>query len=219
GWEYDCLTDELYWTDEVHRIHGVDAEFTPTVEDALSFYHPEDRPRVRGAIDRAIEDGEPYDLELRIVTADDDLRWVRVQGRPTREDGETVRLRGTFQDITERKEREQELRLRTRAMDEAGVGISIADATEPDTPLVYVNDAFTDMTGYDREAALGANCRFLQGAETTEAAVDVIRDAIEHEETRTTELLNYRADGTPFWNELTVTPVAAPDGETSHFIG
>ncbi|PSQ07758.1 hypothetical protein BRC95_03880 [Halobacteriales archaeon QS_5_68_33] len=200
GWEYDCRTDELYWTDEVRRIHGVDAEFTPTVEDALSFYHPEDRPRIEAAIDRAIEDGEPHDLEFRIVTADDDLRWVRAQGRPTRENGETVRLRGTFQDITERKEREQELRLRTRAMDEAGVGISIADASEPDIPLVYVNDAFTDVTGYDREAALGTNCRFLQGPETK-------------------ELLNYRADGTPFWNELTVTPVADSAGETSHFIG
>ena len=219
GWEYDCRTDELYWTDEVRRIHAVDEEFTPTVEDALSFCHPEDRPRMKAAIDRAIEDGEPHDLEFRIVTADDDLRWVRAQGRPTREDGETVRLRGTFQDITERKEREQELRLRTRAMDEAGVGISIADATEPDTPLVYVNDAFTDLTGYDREAAIGSNCRFLQGPETEETSVDVIRAAIEHEETRTTELLNYRANGTPFWNELTVTPVADSAGETSHFIG
>ncbi|PSP97076.1 hypothetical protein BRC84_01190, partial [Halobacteriales archaeon QS_1_68_44] len=141
GWEYDCRTEALYWTDEVRRIHGVDEAFTPTVEDALSFYHPEDRPKMQAAIDRAIEDGEPYDLELRIVTADDDLRWVRVQCRPTREDGDTVRLRGTFQDITDRKERERELRLRTRAMDEAGVGISIADATEPDAPLVYVNDA------------------------------------------------------------------------------
>ncbi|PSQ08345.1 hypothetical protein BRC97_00240 [Halobacteriales archaeon QS_6_71_20] len=219
GWEYDCRTDELYWTDEVRRIHGLGEEYAPTAEDALSFYHPEDRPRVETAVDRATEEGEPFDLELRIVTADDDVRWVRVQGRPAREDGDTVRLRGTFQDITERKERERTLRLRTRAMDEAGVGISIADASEPNTPLVYVNDAFTDITGYDREAALGANCRFLQGPETKETAVDVIRMAIEHEETRTTELLNHRADGTPFWNELTVTPVTDSTGETSHFIG
>jgi PAS domain S-box-containing protein len=219
GWEYDCRTDELYWTDEVRRIHGVDDEFTPTVEAALSFYHPEDRPRMEAAIDRAVEDGEPYDVELRLRTADGDLRWVRAQGRPAREGDETVRLRGTFQDITERKEREQQLQLRTRAMDEAGVGISIADATEPDTPLVYVNEAFTDMTGYDRATAIGANCRFLQGPGTDEAAVDVVRAAIEHEETRTTELLNYRADGTPFWNELTVTPVADAAGETTHFIG
>ena len=218
GWEYDCRTDELYWTDEVRRIHGLDGEFTPAVEDALSFYHPEDRPRMETAIDRAIEEGESFDLELRIVTADD-VRWVRTLGRPAREDGDTVRLRGTFQDITERKERERTLRLRTRAMDEAGVGISIADASEPNTPLVYVNDAFTDITGYDREAALGANCRFLQGPETEETAVDVVRMAIEREETRTTELLNHRADGTPFWNELTVTPVADSTGETSHFIG
>ena len=219
GWEYDCRTDEMYWTEEVRRIHGVDDEFTPTVEDALSFYHPEDRPRVEAAIDRAVENNEPYDLELRIVSVDDEVRWVRAQGRPARENGEPTRLRGTFQDITERKEREQELRLRTRAMDEAGVGISIADATEPACPLVYVNEAFTEMTGYDEAAVIGENCRFLQGPGTEETSVDVVREAIEHEETRVTELLNYRADGTPFWNELTVTPVADDAGETTHFIG
>jgi len=219
GWEYDCRTEELYWTDEVRRIHGVDEGFTPDVEAALSFYHPEDRPRMEAAIDRAVENGEPFDMELRIVTADDEVRWVRAQGRPCREDGGTVRLRGTFQDITEREEREQQLRLRTRAMDEAGVGISIADASEQDTPLVYVNEAFTELTGYDQAAAIGTNCRFLQGPGTEEASVDVIRAAIAQEETRTAELLNYRADGTPFWNELTVTPVADAAGETTHFIG
>ncbi|NLV08219.1 PAS domain S-box protein [Haloarcula rubripromontorii] len=218
GWEYDCQTDDLYWTDEVRRIHGVDEDFTPTVEDALSLFHPDDRPKLEEAFGRAIKDCEPYDLELRIVTPDDELRWVRAQGRPCR-NGETVRLRGTFQDITERREREEELRLRTRAMDEAGVGISIADSTEPDIPLVYVNDAFTDVTGYDRETAIGTNCRFLQGSGTDEASVDIIRAAIEQEETRTAELLNYRTDGTPFWNELTVTPVADSTGETTHFIG
>jgi len=219
GWEYDCRTDDLYWTDEVRRIHGVNEEFSPTVEDALSLYHPDDRAQLEGALDRAVESGEPYDLNLRIVTPDGELRWVRVQAKPTCENGETVRLRGTFQDITEQQEREEELRLRTRAMDEAGVGISISDATDPDLPLVYVNDEFTNMTGYDREAAIGMNCRFLQGSETEEAAVDIIRAAIENRETRTKELLNYRADNTPFWNELTVTPVVDSADKTTHFIG
>ena len=160
----------------------------------------------------------PDGSQLELRAADGDRIPVEMSARAVElSDGRYIQV--IARDISERVQREQELRLRTRAMDEAGVGISIADATEPDTPLIYVNDAFTDMTGYDREAAIGTNCRFLQGAETKEAAVDVIRDAIEHEETRTTELLNYRADGTPFWNELTVTPVAAPDGETSHFIG
>ena len=160
----------------------------------------------------------PDGSQLELQTADGDRIPIEMSARTVElSDGRYVQ--GIVRDISERVQREQELRLRTRAMDEAGVGISIADATEPDTPLVYVNDAFTDITGYDRRAALGTNCRFLQGAETSEAAVDVIRDAIEYEETRTSELLNYRADGTPFWNELTVTPVADSTGETSHFIG
>ena len=219
GWEYDCDTDELYWTDEVRRIYDVDEEFTPSLEDGISFFHSDDRPRLKAAIERAIEDGEPYDIELRIITGNEETRWVHSQAKPVQEDGQIVRLRGTFQDITERKEREEELRLRTRAMEEAGVGISISDATEPETPLLYVNDAFTELTGYDREAVLGRNCRFLQGSKTDSASVDIVRSAIEQEETRTAELLNYRANGTPFWNELTVTPVTGPTGEVSHFVG
>ena len=160
----------------------------------------------------------PDGSQLELQTADGERIPIEMSARAV-ELSDSRYIQGIVRDISERVQREQELRLRTRAMDEAGVGISIADATEPDTPLVYVNDAFTDITGYDREAALGTNCRFLQGAETKEAAVGVIRDAIEHEETRTTELLNYRADGTPFWNELTVTPVADSTGETTHFIG
>ena len=160
----------------------------------------------------------PDGSQLELQTADGDRIPIEMSASAVElSDGRYIQ--GIVRDISEREEREQELRLRTRAMDEAGVGISIADAAEPDIPLIYVNDAFTDVTGYDREAALGTNCRFLQGPETKESAVGVVRDAIEREETRTTELLNYRADGTPFWNELTVTPVADSAGETSHFIG
>ncbi|WP_193309233.1 PAS domain S-box protein [Halorubrum halophilum] len=109
GWEIDRRTASLRWTDEVYRIHGVDMEFEPTVGDAVGFYHPEDQATIRDAVERVTTDGEPFDLELRIVTADDEVRWVRARGEPWREDGEIVGVRGTFQDITERIERQQRL--------------------------------------------------------------------------------------------------------------
>ena len=115
----------------------------------------------------------PDGSQLELQTADGDRIPIEMSARAVElSDGRYIQ--GIVRDISERKEREQEVRLRTRAMDEAGVGISIADATEPDTPLVYVNDAFIDMTGYDREAALGTNCRFLQGAETREDRKSVV---------------------------------------------
>ena len=109
GWELDLRTDSLRWTDEVYRITGVDLDFEPTVDDVMEFYHPEDRTTVQDAVERATTEGEPYDLELRIVTGADEVRWVRTRGEPRYEDGEIVGLHGTFQDITERIDRERRL--------------------------------------------------------------------------------------------------------------
>ncbi|RZV08075.1 PAS domain S-box-containing protein [Natrinema hispanicum] len=111
AWELDVSTTpaDLRWTDEVYRIHGLSPEQEVDLEESISFYHPEDQPPLREAIDRAIEDGSPYDLTLRIVPNDGDLRWVRSICDPVQTDGEVVALRGAFQDITERIEHEQDL--------------------------------------------------------------------------------------------------------------
>jgi len=116
GWELDVRTDELRWTDQVKRIHGVSRDSSPTAEDAIGFYHPEDRPEIRTAIERAIEEGEPFDRTLRIQTDDGEQRWVRVRGSPTAIDGRVVRLSGAIQDITDSKQREQLLRLLHRLL-------------------------------------------------------------------------------------------------------
>ena len=143
---------------------------------------------------------------------------VEVAANTVELDGETY-IHGVVRDITDRRERQAELRVKNRAMDEASVGITIADATETDLPLVYTNDAFTDLTGYTSDSALGANCRFLQGPDTDAQTTAAIGAAIRNEEPITTELINYRADGTPFWNELTVTPVTDEQETVSHYVG
>lgn len=106
-----------------------------------------------------------------------------------------------------------------RAINGAPVGVTITDPDRPDNPLVYVNDAFSRITGYEREEILGRNCRFLQGPETDAEAVDRLRAGIDAGEPVTVELLNYRADGEPFWNEVTVAPLHDSSGDISHFVG
>lgn len=105
-----------------------------------------------------------------------------------------------------------------RAIDNAPIGISLSDASLPDNPLVYINDAWEEVTGYDREYALGRNPRFLQGPETDGATTASIGTAIDNDVAITTEIRNYRHDGTPFWNELTVAPVT-DGGELTHYVG
>ncbi|WP_265108226.1 PAS domain S-box protein [Halosolutus halophilus] len=129
AWEIDVSGDErleVTMTDEVYRIHdlSVDADFD--LEDGSEFYHPEDWQRLRDAIDDAIERGEAYDMELRVTTAKGNERWARTIGNPIFQRGEVVAIRGAFQDITERKQREKELKrtknLLDRTEDLANVG-------------------------------------------------------------------------------------------------
>ncbi|MFC7172788.1 PAS domain-containing protein [Haloplanus litoreus] len=109
--------------------------------------------------------------------------------------------------------------LKTRTMDEAPVGITIADATMPDMPLVYANAAFERITGYPPEYAVGRNCRFLQGAATRDDPVARMRTAIENDEATTVELRNYRRDGELFWNEVTIAPIRDESGDVAYYVG
>jgi PAS domain S-box-containing protein len=119
----------------------------------------------------------------------------------------------------ERREARAELELKNRAMDAAPVGILISDPEEPDNRAVYVNDQFTALTGYDESAVLGRNCRFLQGEDTRQEPVDEMRAAIDENRSTSVELRNYRADGSMFWNRVTVAPIRDADGEVTNYVG
>jgi PAS domain S-box-containing protein len=178
-------------------------------------------------------DGDAIEgLELTFRDAAGDRVLVDVNATPVFEDGAVVGVQGVGRDVTERRAREAELRVKNRAVADAAIGVTIADATADDLPLVYANDAFERITGYEESEVLGRNCRFLQGEDTQADRVAALRAGIEAEESVSVELLNYRRDGTPFWNELTVTPVHVDadgteaddndgDGERSvtHFVG
>ncbi|MBP1636712.1 MAG: rsbP 2 [Acidobacteria bacterium] len=109
--------------------------------------------------------------------------------------------------------------LKDRALDVAAEGITIADASRPDRPLIYANQGFARMTGYAVAEVMGRNCRFLQGPDTDPGAAQEIRQAIEAERECIVEILNYRKDGSTFWNRLSITPVRDESGRVSHFIG
>jgi diguanylate cyclase (GGDEF)-like protein/PAS domain S-box-containing protein len=100
-----------------------------------------------------------------------------------------------------------------------GIATCIADATAPDHPLIYVSPAFEALTGYSAAEAVGRNCRFLQGEGTDPRTVGEMREALARGEGCRVTLLNHRRDGTAFWNELTITPVAGPGGEVAAFLG
>lgn len=93
----------------------------------------------------------------------------------------------------------------------------VTDPNQPDNPIIFANNAFIEMTGYQPEDILGTNCRFLQGPETDRTVVATVRQAIEAREEISVEILNYRKDGSTFWNALFVSPVYNDAGELIYF--
>ncbi|WP_159901563.1 PAS domain S-box protein [Salinirussus salinus] len=156
--------------------------------------------------------------DLRLVSATGATVFAEVAGVTVTFEGEPA-VQLVMRDVTERREREQQLSLFGKAIETARQGVTIADARQDDEPLIYVNEAFEEITGYSTGEVLGRNCRFLQGAETDEETVAEVRRAIDDRRPVVTELLNYRKDGTPFWNRLEVVPVRDEDGEVTHFLG
>lgn len=104
------------------------------------------------------------------------------------------------------------------AVESSAVPIAISDPFEPDTPLVFVNNAFLKLTGYSEDEVLGRNCRFLQGPDTDPAHRNALRKAQDEEATISQEILNYRKDGSAFWNELHMAPMLDDRGELLYFI-
>jgi PAS domain S-box-containing protein len=105
------------------------------------------------------------------------------------------------------------------AIDSAQHSVSLSDLRRPEAPLIYVNRGFENLTGYTNSEVIGRNCRFLQGPATDRAVVRQIRDAIAKGEPLLVDLMNYRKDGTPFWNRLSLRPVRNRAGQLTHCIG
>lgn len=98
-------------------------------------------------------------------------------------------------------------------------GFTISDMRQPDQPLIYVNPGFEALTGYTAPEIIGQNCRFLQDAERDQNALAILRHALQQGEPCCVILRNYRKDGTPFWNELSLYPLFDQQGELTHYVG
>lgn len=109
GWELDAATRTVRWTTTTYHIHEVPLEYQPSLEDALAFYPPEERATLIAALERALTAGEPFDLELRFITAQGRALWTRAICHPQMVNGQVVKLVGAFQDVTERKQAELKL--------------------------------------------------------------------------------------------------------------
>lgn len=182
----------------------------------IEFVHPDDRgPTVAEAERLVATAGTTFSFENRYRCKDGSYRWIS-----WRSVVDTTRrvIYASARDTTEKRQAEAELRLRDRAIQAVVQGILITDPNQPDNPIVYASPGFERLTGYAAAEVAGRNCRFLQGKDTDSEQVAKLRIAVRDETDCTVELLNYRSDGTSFWNEVSVSPVRDGNGVT-HFVG
>jgi PAS domain S-box-containing protein len=105
------------------------------------------------------------------------------------------------------------------AVERTRMPMVVSDPRQPDNPIVLANRAFLELTGYSAEEVIGHNCRFLQGEGTSAEAISAIRDAIRDEREIEVEILNYRKNGSAFWNQLALSPVHDDDGRLLYIFG
>jgi PAS domain S-box-containing protein len=170
---------------------------------------------------RAIRDDREYrGEEILVERADGDRRTVLAHATPFHDaSGRVCGALNILIDVTDQRRAEGVARLLDRALDSFTQGVCIADATLPEHPLTHVNQGFTQITGYAAEEAIGRNARFLQGPKTDPATVAEVREAIRNGRPCAVELLNYRKDGTTFWNALSLSPVHDDAGRLTHYVG
>lgn len=214
------LLDRLQDADErlaVHRRQASRADGAPGVDcillDAPDGTHVQDGVETA----RAAYDGVPVVVRTRAGidpptnTADAILNMA--------DDASIDDLVATLIETASETLVPDEVVLRDEVLDSVPMGVSIADTSRPDLPLVYVNEHFEALTGYPAHEILGRNCRLLQGEGTRDEPVEKMAAAIDAGESVVVELRNYRRDGTEFRNRVELIPVTTAEGEVTQYLG
>ncbi len=153
GWELDIETEELHWTDEVFRIHEIENHQKPDLKDAINFYAPEVRDTIRKAVQEGIENHQSWDLELPLITAKGNSRWVRAMGEPLIKNGKCQKLTGAFQDITAQHQAKSRLaRTESRlslTIKSTNIGLWEWDVREN---TCFFSEHYYTMLGYEPDA-------------------------------------------------------------------
>ncbi len=214
SWRLDIARDVLTWSAETYRIFGVAPGSPLTLADFIARVHPDDRERLLGAWNAAV-DGEPYDIEHRIVV-DGAVKWVRERAElRMNAAGEPEFGFGAVQDITELKQAEEQQRIAAVAFD-ARDGMIVTDAAGT---ILRVNSAFSEITGYSADEAIGQKPGMLRSGRHDDDFYRTLWEAIHREGHWEGEIWNRRKDGGVYPEWLAISAIPEEDGSVSHYLG
>ena len=217
SWDWDAAGDTIWWSDEYYRIYGISPDDPrPNYAEHLKAYARESAERLDTAVKRAMATGEPYELDLELARPTISTRWVVARGEARRDaSGAICGLRGTAQDITERRLLEEQMRRSATAIEQLAETIMVTDLTGT---IEYVNPAFTRLTGYSREEAVGKNPRILNSGKQSSAFYREMWDTLLRGEVWHGHVVNRRKDGTLFEEDATISPVRDDSGAVAHYV-
>ncbi|MCC5874312.1 MAG: EAL domain-containing protein, partial [Gammaproteobacteria bacterium] len=216
GWSVDLANSTIEWSNVVADTLGMPRGHAPSIDEGIALYAPEFRERIRGRFVACAEQGVPYDEELQVIVAGEQRLWVRTVGEAVRdEDGRIVRVQGAIQDVTDRREREEELRKLAHIVDQSPAPIAVTDT---EGRLVYVNPAFERSSGYDRQELLGHTPARIQGGQTPATVYRELWETITAGRVWTGELQNRRKDGSLYWEHEVISPLTDELGALSNYV-
>lgn len=219
SWDYDPASDLLTWSPQAYRIFGlVPGQFGGTYEAFLSHVYEGDRARIMAAFEESLTaPGQIYDLEHRIKRADTgEIRWVHEQCRHVHDAaGRVVRSIGVVQDITERRQAENERKRLIAALEQTAEAIIVTNAHGV---IEYVNTAFEKNTGYRRDEVIGRNPRLLKSGRHDTSFYKDLWETITGGMVWKGRIINRRKNGELFTEQATISPVFNENSQLAHFV-
>jgi len=234
-WDLDHSGDLFTWSEQVSKIFGIDPTIRQgTIGNFLMSVHAQDRDAVSAAFDRHLSEGVPYDQTYRLVRSGGQVRWVHSMCRTERDsDGRPVVSTGVLQDVTDRKEIEDELVLHREQLEdrvaerterlrnlERAVTASPASVviTDREGAIEYVNPKFTEITGYSFDEAIGQNPRILQAGDAPKEYYQGLWETILAGNEWLGEMCNKTKAGEVFWERASISGIRDDEGELTHFV-
>jgi len=216
GFLVDLENRQIQWSNVVAEMHGMPHGYAPPISEALSFYAPECRERIRTVFNECVEKGTPYDEELQIIDARGQPLQVREVGEPVfDEKGRITQVQGAFQDISGQRKKEAELRRLSHIVEQAPAAIAI---TNLEGHIEYVNPAFEQFSGYSMGELLGKTPALIQSGDTSATIYRELWDTIRSGRIWKGELKNRRKDGTPYWESEVISPLKNELGRITHYV-
>jgi PAS domain S-box-containing protein len=218
-WDWNMQTNDVYFSPIWKGMLGYHQdELMNTIDTWQDLLHAEDKASATKTLKAYLNGNtEYYRNEFRLRCKNGLYKWILARGMVINkdDDGKPLRMIGTHSDISLRKETEKQLTLSDTALNMINQGVVISDSTQQ---ITWTNKAFEELTGYQQAEILGKTCRFLQGPLSAPETIKQIKIALDKQKNFFGDIINYRKDGTIFWQELTILPIVNAQAKLTNFM-